>query len=172
MNKISFREWQKTDIQDLLKMINNHKITDNMRDGIPIPYTEKDAEEFLINLKNAEKDSQYVFAITFNNKIVGNIGVYRKTNIYRFSAELGYYIAEPYWNKGIATEAIKQVCDFIFTNTDIVRILADPFDYNIASCRALEKAGFKFEGLLQKNAFKNGRFIDMKLYAIVKDIQF
>ena len=168
MKQISLREWNMSDIHDLIVMINNTKITDNMRDGIAIPYTQKDAADFIQSVQKAEKDSQYVYAITYDNKIVGNIGVFRKTNIYRFSGELGYYIAEPYWNKGIATEAIRQICDFVFAHTDIVRILADPFAYNTASCKALEKAGFIFEGLLHKNAFKNGRFIDMKLYALIK----
>ena len=169
MNIVSIRKWQKSDISDLATMINNKNITDNMRDGIPIPYTEKDAEEFIDTVLNAEKDTLYHFAITYDSKVVGAIGIFRKSNIYRFSGELGYYIAEPYWGKGIATEAIKQICEYIFKQTDIVRILADPFAYNVASCRALEKAGFIFEGLLHKNAFKNGRFIDMKLYAIVKN---
>ncbi|MCL2063493.1 MAG: GNAT family N-acetyltransferase [Candidatus Cloacimonetes bacterium] len=169
MQSIMIREWKMSDVSDLVKMINNKKITDNMRDGIPIPYTEKDAEIFISSVHNADKDTQYVYAITSEDKIAGNIGIYRKTNIYRYSGELGYYISENYWNQGIATEAIKQICELVFLNTDIVRIIADPFSYNIASCRALEKAGFLFEGLLKKNAFKNGKFIDMKLYSLVKD---
>jgi RimJ/RimL family protein N-acetyltransferase len=81
---------------------------------------------------------------------------------------MGYYIAEPWWGKGIGTTAVKEVCSYIFNNTDIIRIFAEPFAYNIASCRILEKAGFTFEGTLRKNAVKNGKVIDMKMYALVK----
>ena len=81
---------------------------------------------------------------------------------------MGYYIGENFWRKGIATEAVKLACEHVFENTDIVRIFAEPFDENTGSCRVLEKNGFVLEGILRKNAFKNGVFRDMKLYAKVK----
>ncbi|MEG0367580.1 MAG: GNAT family protein, partial [Coprobacillus sp.] len=93
----------------------------------------------------------------------------RCTNIHSRTAELGYFIGEEYWNQGYTTCAVKQICEYIFENTDIIRIFAEPFAYNIASCRVLEKAGFQYEGTLRKNAIKNGRILDMKLYAILKD---
>lgn len=115
------------------------------------------------------KDTTYAFAITVNDKAIGSIGVFRKDNIHVQTAEMGYYIDESYWGQGLGTSAIKQVCCHIFDNTDIIRIFAEPFVNNIASCRALEKAGFVCEGILKKNAVKNGKVIDMKMYALVKE---
>lgn len=70
--------------------------------------------------------------------------------------------------KGIMTEAVKQLCDYVFSNTDIIRIYAEPFAYNIGSCRVLEKAGFQYEGTLRSNALKNGNVFDMKMYSKLK----
>ena len=78
-------------------------------------------------------------------------------------------IAEEYWGKGIMTEAVKQICEYVFGNSDIIRIYAEPFAYNIASCRVLEKAGFQYEGTLRSNAVKNSRVIDMKMYSLLKE---
>ncbi len=102
--------------------------------------------------------------------MIGSIGVFRQANIHSRTAEVGYYIAEPYWGgKGFGTGALKQTCDYIFHNTNIIRIFAEPFAHNISSCRILEKCGFEYEGTLRKNAIKNGIFIDMKMYSILKD---
>jgi len=166
--KICLREWKLGDAADLTAAINNKKVLDNLRDGMPYPYTEKDAAEFISATLTAEKDSQYAFAITYDGKVIGSIGVFRKENVHRLTAELGYYIAEPYWGKGIVTEAVLQMCGFVFENTDIVRIFAEPYAHNTASCRVLEKAGFQFEGILRQNTVKNGQSFDMKMYAILK----
>ena len=115
----------------------------------------------------AEKDAARHFDFWLD-EAVGWIGVFRRENVRRLTGEMGYYIAEEYWGKGITTEAIKQMCNYIFANTDIVRIFAEPFAFNEASCRVLEKAGFTFEGTLRQNAIKNVEIIDMKLYALVK----
>lgn len=117
----------------------------------------------------ADCHTTFAFAITVNNEVVGSIGVFRKENIHSQTAEIGYYIAEPYWGKGIGTKAVKQTCEFIFSNTDIIRIFAEPFAHNAASCRILEKSGFSFEGTLRKNTIKNNTVIDMKMYSLVKN---
>ena len=166
--ELNLREWKPEDAPALTAAINNKKVLDNLRDGIPYPYTEKDAGEFIRAMLAAEKDSQYAFAITYDGQVVGSIGVFRKENVHRLTAELGYYIAEPYWGKGITTEAIRRICAFVFGNTDIVRIFAEPYAHNTASCRVLEKAGFQLEGILRRNAIKNGQLVDMKLYAILR----
>jgi RimJ/RimL family protein N-acetyltransferase len=168
--QVSIRSWKTEDVPDLAETINNKKVQDNLRDGIPYPYTEKDAEEFIITTLAAKKDSQYSFAITYDSKIIGSIAVFRKDNVHRLTAELGYYIAEPYWGKGIMTEAVKQICDYVFEHTDIVRVFAEPYALNTASCRVLEKVGFQFEGVVRQNVIKNGQILDMKLYAKIKDI--
>jgi len=161
------RQWKVSDARDLAAAINNKKVLDNLRDGIPYPYTEKDAEDFIGAVLAAKQDTQYVFAIEYDNRVVGSVGVFRKDNIHRLTGELGYYIAESYWGKGIATEAVKQICAYVFDNTSIVRIFAEPYAHNSISCRVLEKAGFQFEGLLRKNAIKQGQLLDMKMYAML-----
>ena len=166
--KIELREWKTGDAPDLTAAINNKKVLDNLRE-IPYPYTEKDAAEYIAAMLSAEKDSQYDFAICLDDKVIGNIGVFRRDNVHRYTAEMGYYIAEPYWGKGIMTEAVRQMCAYIFENTDIIRIFAEPYAYNNASCRVLEKAGFQFEGILRQNAVKNGQSVDMRMYAIIRD---
>ena len=166
---VTLREWKIEDAPALAVIINNKKIMDNLRDGLPFPYTRKDAEDFIKFLLYAEKDTQYVYAICVDGNPVGSIGVHRKDNIHRLTGELGYYIAEPYWGKGIATEAVRQICSYVFEDTDIVRIFATPYVFNESSCRVLEKAEFQFEGILRKNAIKNGQMLDMKMYALVKE---
>ena len=163
------RHWKIEDAESIAEALNNKKILDNLRDGIPFPYTVQDAREFIAAMLNADKETTYAFAITVDDKAIGSIGVFRQANIHSRTAEMGYYLAEPYWGKGIGTSAIKQTCEYIFQNTDIIRIFAEPFINNIASCRILEKCGFRYEGTLRKNAVKNDIVIDMKMYSILKD---
>ena len=157
-----------SDARDLATALSNKKIQDNLRDGLPYPYTEKDGKEFISTMLAANENDTFAFAITVNGKVIGSIGAFRQTNIHNKTAELGYYIAEEYWGKGIMTEAVKQLCDYVFSHTDIIRIYAEPFSYNIGSCRVLEKAGFQYEGTLRSNALKNGDVLDMKMYSKLK----
>jgi len=163
------RPWRIEDAHSLATALNNPKILDNLRDGLPFPYTLKDAEEFISAMLSADKDTTYSFAITVDDKALGSIGAFRQSNIHAQTAEIGYYIAEPYWGLGLGTSAVKQICKYIFDNTNIIRIFAEPFANNIASCRILEKSGFVCEGILRKNAVKNGKVLDMKMYALVKE---
>lgn len=164
----STRSWKVEDAGDLAVALNNKKILDNLRDGLPYPYTVEDGRAFIEAMLCDDENKTYPFAITVNDKAVGSIGVFRKDNIHCKTAEMGYYIAEPYWGQGIGTSAVKQVCNYIFEKTDIIRIFAEPFAHNVASCRVLEKAGFAYEGTLRKNAVKNGNVLDMKIYSIIK----
>lgn len=166
---ISIRAWLMNDAADLAAAVNNKKIQDNLRDGLPYPYTLEDAKAFIEAMLEAEKDMQYTWAIAVDGKAIGSIGVFRKDNVHRRTAEMGYYVAEAYWGKGIGTKAVKDACEYIFKNTDIIRIFAEPYSTNTASCRILEKAGFTCEGTLRKNAVKNGKILDMKMYAIIKE---
>lgn len=165
---ITIREWKPEDKTDLAENLNNRNILNNLRDGLPYPYTEKDAEEYIHAMLSADKDKTFAFAVALDDKVIGSIGIFRCDNIHRRTAELGYYIGEKYWGNGYMTSAVRQICDYVFDNTDIVRIFAEPFAGNIASCRVLEKAGFTCEGVLRDNAFKNGEFLDMKMYARIK----
>ena len=167
--KCRIRKWELSDAKDLAAALSNRKVQDNLRDGLPYPYTEQDGKEFISAMLSADENETFAFAITVNNMVIGSIGIFRQGNIHRQTAELGYYIAEEYWGKGIMTEAVKQICEYVFANSDIIRIYAEPFAYNIASCRALEKAGFQDEGTLRSNAVKNGKVIDMKMYSLLKE---
>ena len=166
--KCRIRKWELSDAKDLAVALSNKKVQDNLRDGLPYPYTEQDGKEFISAMLSADESETFAFAITVDNMVIGSIGIFRQGNIHRQTAELGYYIAEEYWGKGIMTEAVKQICKYVFAKSDIIRIYAEPFAYNIASCRVLEKAGFQYEGTLRSNAVKNGRVIDMKMYSLLK----
>lgn len=162
------RKWQLSDAKDLAIALSNRKVQDNLRDGLPYPYTEQDGADYISAMLSANEDETFAFAITVDNKVVGSIGVFRQGNIHRQTAELGYYVAEEYWGGGIMTEAVKQICEYVFSKSDILRIYAEPFAYNAASCRVLEKMGFQYEGTLRSNAVKNGKVIDMKMYSLLK----
>lgn len=163
------RRWRIEDADDIAKTLNNRKILDNLRDGIPFPYTVEDAREFIQAMNEADSENTFSFAITVDDKAIGSIGAFRQDNIHSRTAEVGYYIAEPYWGQGIGTSAVKQICQYIFQHTDIIRLFAEPFVHNIGSCRILEKCGFELEGTLRKNAVKNGVVVDMKIYSILKE---
>jgi len=162
------RKWELSDAKDLAVALSNTKIQDNLRDGLPYPYTEQDGIEYISAMLSANENETFAFAITIDGKVIGSIGVFRQENIHRQTAEMGYYIAEEYWGRGIMTEAVKQVCKYVFEKSDIIRIYAEPFAYNFASCKVLEKVGFHYEGTLRSNAVKNGKVIDMKMYSLLK----
>ena len=163
------RKWELSDAKDLSKVLTNKKVQDNLRDGLPYPYTEKDGVDYISAMLSADENETFAFAVTVDGKVVGSIGVFRQGNIHSQTAELGYYLAEDYWGKGIMTEAVKQTCEYVFGNSDILRIFAEPFSSNAASCRVLEKAGFKYEGTLRQNAVKNGKILDMKMYSLLRE---
>ena len=167
--KCRIRKWELSDAKDLAAALSNKKVQDNLRDGLPYPYTEQDGKEFISAMLSADESETFAFAITVDNMVIGSIGIFRQGNIHRQTAELGYYIAEEYWGKGIMTEAVKQICEYVFAKSDIIRIYAEPFAYNIASCRVLEKVGFQYEGTLRSNAVKNGKVIDMEMYSLLKE---
>ena len=166
--KIKLKKWELSDARDLAEALSNKKVQNNLRDGLPYPYTERDGEEYISAVLSANENETFAFAIVANEKVIGSIGVFRQQNIHRQTAELGYYIAEEYWGKGITTEAVKQICKYVFQRSDIFRIYAEPFAHNLASCRVLEKAGFQCEGTLRSNAVKNGQVMDMRMYSFLK----
>ena len=163
------RPWRTEYAEDLAVLLNNKNISDNLRDGLPYPYTANDARDFIKAMLDSDKNNTFAFSVFKNNELVGSIGIFRQNNIHSRTAELGYYIGEKFWNKGIATEAVSKACRFVFGNSDIIRIFAEPFSRNKASCRVLEKAGFVCEGILKANAVKNGVIEDIKMYAKIRN---
>lgn len=117
---------------------------------------------------SADGDDVYAFAVHNSVKSLAAPCLQAGKSFTGGRAELGYYIAEKYWGRGIMTEAVKQVCEYVFDKSDIIRIYAEPFANNTASCKVLEKAGFQCEGILRSNAVKNGKVMDMRMYALLK----
>ena len=165
------RKWRASDAKDLAAALNNEKILNNLRDGLPFPYTEQDAADYISAMLASDANDTFAYAITVNDRAIGSIGAFRQSNIHRQTAELGYYLAEEYWGRGIMTDAIRQLCGIVFETTDILRIFAEPFSYNTGSRRALEKAGFCYEGTMKSNAVKNGKVLDMTLYSLTRSIE-
>lgn len=156
-----------SDGKALCKYADNKKIADNLRDIFPYPYTEQDAAAFL-TAAIRENGQQCLFAIDIGGEAVGGIGLTLQNDVNRKSAEIGYWLAESFWGKGIATEAIRRMVDFAFRHFELVRIFAVPFAHNTASRRALEKAGFRYEGTLRDSVYKNGIIFDSCIYGILR----
>ncbi len=108
------RRWRIEDANDIAETLNNKKVLDNLRDGIPFPYTVEDAKEFIQAMNVADPETTFSFAITVDDKAIGSIAAFRQSNIHSKTAEVGYYIAEPYWGKGLGTSAIRQICEISF----------------------------------------------------------
>lgn len=163
------RPWQEGDEASLAAYANNHKIWVNVRDRFPHPYTLKDAELW-IRIADAN-NAMINLAIETEGLAAGGIGIVFKEDVYHRTAEIGYWLGEPYWNRGIATRAVKIMSDYIFDSPqfDICRIYAGIFEYNIASGRVLEKAGFHLEARLRKSVTKNGNTVDELIYAKIKE---
>ncbi len=160
------RPWSMQDLDQLLKYADNEKIASNLMDRFPHPYRKENGIEF-ITMASSQKPTN-IFAIEINGEAVGSIGLHLLNDIYCKNAELGYWLAEPYWGKGIMTEAILQMVDYGFKTWDIERIFARPFGRNTASQKVLQKAGFQLEARFEKTIFKNGIFEDEMVFAIRK----
>jgi [ribosomal protein S5]-alanine N-acetyltransferase len=165
--EFEIRPWLKSDLHSLVKYANNFNIAKNLTDKFPHPYTETDGESFI---EMASMDYPiHIFTIEVNSEAVGGIGVYLLSDIHRKNAELGYWLAEPYWGKGIISKAIKQIIDFTFLTYDIDRVFAKPFGTNIASQKVLEKNNFILEGHFENVIFKNGEYLDELVYAFRRE---
>lgn len=162
----TLRPWNINDLDSLVKNANNPNIAKFMTDGFPHPYTKEKGIAFI---EMATKDNPiHIFAIDVDGKAVGGIGIHPQHDIMKKNAELGYWLGEEYWGKGIVSNAIKQMIDFAFRTYDINRVFARPFGTNMASQKVLEKCGFKLEARFEKVILKNGEYLDELVYAIRK----
>lgn len=158
MNTITLRPWVRENAQALARLANNRTIYNNVRDLFPSPYTVLNA---LLWIDNQKEESLHTnFAIVCNGQITGSISYIRKEDIYRKSIEIGYFVGEPFWNNGIATEAVKLLLDYIIVHFDVVRIYAEVFEQNKASMRVLQKNSFYLEGIRRKALVKNSIVLD------------
>ncbi len=167
LTKCKLRPLQPADAESIAKYGNNTQIADNMRDRFPSPYLKTHADAFISAMLSPE-NKDMVNAIEINGEAAGIISLLLKDDVHRLSAEIGYWLGETHWGKGIATEAVKALTDYAFENTDLVRIYGIVFQNNRASATVLENAGYRFEGTQRKAIYKNGEVLDALVYAMVK----
>jgi [ribosomal protein S5]-alanine N-acetyltransferase len=159
---IHLRPWQWKDVPHLVRIGNNNHIWNNLRDQMPRPYTQKDAEAWV--RFNGNQQPMKDFCIECDGAVVGGIGMVLHDDIYKKNIEIGYYVEEAYWGKGYATEAVRQLVNHIFSTFDCVRIYAEVFAHNQPSMIVLQKNGFHEEAVHQKAIYKNGQILDAHLW--------
>jgi RimJ/RimL family protein N-acetyltransferase len=163
LGDIHIRPWRKADLDCLLRYANNPKIASNLRDQFPYPYTRRDGLDYLSYVRTM--DVPMSFAIEHAGEAIGGIGFKLGIDIARLSVEMGYWLGEPFWGRGITTLAVQAASDWAFDEYKVIRIFATVFDHNTASMRVLEKSGFVREGVLRRSAIKNGVILDQVMYA-------
>ncbi len=161
------RDWRETDAAALATHADDRNVWINLRDLFPHPYTAEDARTWLAVAMARKPPTS--FALEVEGQAVGGIGMKLGQDVHRHSAEIGFWLGEPYWGRGIMSEAVPAFSDHAFERFDLVRLFAAVFEWNPASMRVLEKAGFRREGCLRKSVYKDGRMIDTVLYARVHD---
>lgn len=164
---MEFREYNLEYAESFALIRNNPKVLDNGYDKTPNPFTKKDAVDF-INLQLGKNPPQR-FLIFYDNALAGEIGITIQDDVHRLCAEIGYFIAEPFWGKGLATQAIKEMTAYTFSNFEVIRIIAGVFDFNKASMKALEKNGYYLESIRKKSVIKNGQIIDDYIWVKLKE---
>jgi len=164
---ILLRPLRYSDREKLAELANNKKIWNNLRDMFPHPYTYADADKFIDMVK--QQDPLRTFAIEFESSFVGVIGIVLLQDVYCKGAEIGYWIGEHYWKKGVATAALRQATDYGFNVLKLNRLFAGVFEGNRGSMHVLEKCGYKLEGISRKAIYKNQKFLDEYRYAKLRD---
>jgi RimJ/RimL family protein N-acetyltransferase len=162
------RDWQGQDAPSLAKYANNRKIWLNLRDAFPHPYGLKDAKAFISHARAAIPKTY--FAIATQSEAIGSIGFTVGKDVHRYTAEMGYWLAESFWGKGIMTQAVKCVTAYAIHDLKLHRLYAEPYTTNPASARILEKAAFKREGILRASVCKDGKVLDQFLYSYVGNV--
>lgn len=161
---INLREFLPEDASALVELLNNHNVTRYLSSRMPTPYSEDDANWWI----STGSKVGIVRAITLNDELIGCVGAEPGLFEGCRSAEIGYWLGEPFWGAGYAGQATNALTDMIFSTTDIVRIYGTVFDPNKASMHVLEKCGFQREGIFHKACYKNGEFYDKHVFAKVQ----
>lgn len=157
------RPWRMADAEALARHANNVNVARQLRDRFPHPYAKADANAFL-KAAVSDRDSSNL-AIEVGGEAAGAIGYVIGTDVERYSAEIGYWLGEAHWARGIATEAVVLLTDHAFAAVNLLRLFALPFGDNAGSMRVLEKAGYAREAVLKSSSVKYGRPRDQALYA-------
>ncbi len=161
------RDWSAKDKADIVEFANNRNVWRNMADRFPYPYTEADAVEWISRQLAATTPTNW--AIEVDGRAIGGIGIDIRDGMYAGTAEIGYWLGEPYWGRGIATAAARAAVEEVMPRFGLHRLQAHVFGWNPASMRVLEKVGFRREGMLRRSRVKDGVVIDQVLYAIVDE---
>ena len=167
-NQIYLSQVNKEDVNQLCLHLSDKEIYDNTL-MIPYPYTTKDAEWWVLFVEENKFSNGRLTNWAIRDRssmLIGSFGFHLKYGINSHRDEIGYWLAKPYWNKGIMTRVVKKMCQFGFDEFNLTRIEAVVFESNLPSCKVLEKAGFNYEGLLKKYILKNSKYIDGKIFAI------
>ena len=162
----TLRPWRQGDQEELVRQANNPRVANSLRDMFPHPYTAKDADAWIE--RALWRPLAVNFAIEVDDKVAGGIGLLPGTDINRVQAEIGYWLGEDYWGRGIATEAVRGLTKHAFATLKLNRLFATPFAGNAASCRVLEKADYRLEGRMVGSAIKEGQVLDQFFYAITR----
>ncbi|MEX2599474.1 MAG: GNAT family protein [Dehalococcoidia bacterium] len=163
------RDWAMSDTDALVKHADNHNVWRNLLDAFPHPYSRRDAREWL-HLAT-DQQPRVSFAIASPDEAIGGIGLQLQHDVSSRSAEVGYWLGEPFWGKGIATAAVRAFTYWAFAHRElqIERLFANAFAWNPASARVLEKAGYTWEGTLRRHVYKDGEFTDLLVYGLLRD---
>lgn len=163
---VKLRTFSEEDANNLVRLCNNINIWRNVRDAFPHPYTISDARSFIQTATS--KTPLEIFAITKKDELVGSIGIHPQEDVYRFSAEIGYWIGEPFWGQEIATTALRLIIEYGLETLGMIKLYAGCFSFNAPSQKVLLNAGFKKEAVLKKAVFKNNAFWDEIRYTIFR----
>ena len=164
LNRCTIRNWRTNDAGSLAKHANNRKVWLMLRDRFPHPYTAADAKNFLERATD-NQGLEKVFCIEIDGSAAGGVGLIIGEDVYRLTAEFGYWLGEEFWGQGIMSEVVPAFMDYCFEEFSLTRMFARAFSSNPASARILEKSGFVFEGRLRKSVIKDGQILDSLLYA-------
>ena len=163
------RSWRADDAASLARHADSRQIWLNVRDRFPHPYTLPAAQWWVTTTPAAEPETQ--FAIEVDGEAGGGVGLFLQEDVARFSAEIGYWLGEAYWGRGIMTAVVRRFTDYAFATFNLNRVYANVFAWNEASIRVLEKAGYAFEGRQRAATVKDGQVIDNLMYAVVRDFR-
>ena len=167
LTRSEVRSWESRDVDSIVEHANNREIWLSLRDRFPYPYRRSNAQTFIRASRRLTPECN--FAIAVDGKAVGGIGFHLQGDVERVSAEIGYWLGQPFWGRGITTEALVSLTKYVITTHGLTRVFALPFAFNTASCRVLEKAGYVLEARLRRSAIKDGRIVDQMQYAFIVD---
>ena len=164
--RCTLRPWRAGDEASLVRYANNRNVSGNLKDRFPFPYTAADAAAWIAHASGQVPVVN--FAIVVDGDAVGGVGIELGTDVFHRSAEIGYWLGEPFWGRGIASEVLRAVTDYAWATLDVIRLEAGVFSWNPASARVLEKAGYTLEGRLRQAVVKHGRVGDRLIYGLVR----